>query len=64
MLKKLIVLVQFLALALIAVPSFSQETVANLSGHVADAAGLRVTILSGNTRIHTLPSLFIARVIA
>ncbi len=39
MLKKLIVLVQFLALALIAVPSFSQETVANLSGHVTDAKG-------------------------
>ena len=39
MLKKLIVLVQFLALALIAVPSFSQETVANLSGYVTDAKG-------------------------
>lgn len=39
MLKKLVVLIQFLALALIAVPSFSQETVANLSGHVIDAKG-------------------------
>ncbi|MEI8075510.1 MAG: carboxypeptidase regulatory-like domain-containing protein [Bacteroidota bacterium] len=43
MLKKLIVFVQFLALALIAVPSFSQETVANLSGHITDAKGAFVS---------------------